>query len=221
MDTQTKFETLIRQAASTREKLFYAGLRLFAHKGYANVGIRELCRMIGIKESSFYNHYQSKDDLLCAILAYFGESSSQIPMNDVELHALIEQGDIHMYFVENMKRCSTVLSNVLYRSALQIVLAERFIHPIAAEMAKKNIYYLQRADTEQVLRGMMESGAIRQCDAEAVTAEYYYALKSILDEYLMSQLWENDCKEIQGRIYTHIEFFSSMLAVPPKERQKP
>ena len=68
---------------------------------------------------------------------------------------------------------------MLYHTALQIVLTEAFLHPAAARLANKNLYYLRRGVTmtERVLSGLMERGAIRRCDVETVTAEYYYALK--------------------------------------------
>ncbi len=218
MDSQAKFETLIRQAESTRQKLFYAGLRLFSQKGYASVGIRELCRMVGIKESSFYNHYTGKESLLEEILAYFDQASDQVVMTDVEILALIERGSVRTFFEENMKRFSAITSNVLYHTALQIVLTESYLHPRAAEIAKKNLYHLRRDYTEQVLAGLMERGAIRAYDVQAVTAEYYYALKGMLDEYLLLQLWDADLTPILSRISSHIDFFSRMLEVPSDER---
>jgi len=220
VDTQAKFDTLICQSESTKQKLFYAGLYLFAKKGYANVGIRELCRMVSIKESSFYNHYPSKKTLFEAIIRYFDEASNQVVMTDVEIHALIEQGDVRVFFVENMKRFTAITSNVLYHTALQIVLTESFLHPMAADMAKNNLYYLRRDYTEQVLAGLMERGFIRACNVREVTAEYYYALKGMLDELLLLQLWNNDLTQIKARISAHIDFYTRMLAIPSDERKE-
>lgn len=220
MNIQEKFDTLIAQAPTTKDKIFYAGLRLFSQKGYANVGIRELCRSVNIKESSFYNHYPGKESLFEAIIAYFDKASNQVIMTEVEIHTFIERGDVRAFFVENMKRFSTITSNVLYHSALQIVLTESYLHPIAAEMAKKNLYHLRKDYTEDVLRGLMQRGAIRPCNVETVTAEYYYALKGMLDEFLLLQLWDAGLSDINARILAHIDFFSRMLAIPPAERTR-
>lgn len=217
MNTQAKLDVLIQQSASTKDKLFFAGLSLFSQKGYANVGIRELCRLVGIKESSFYNHYHSKESLLDAILSYFSKASHQVVMNDVEIHAMIEACDVHAFLIENMKRFTAITSNVQYHTALQIVLTESFLHPKAAEVARNNLYYLRKDYTEQILTGFMERGAIIPCNVETVTAEYYYALKGILDEYLLLQTWDYDMQEIENRIRTHIEFYTALLT-PSNER---
>ena len=218
MDTQAEFARLIDGAASTKDKLFYSALQLFSQKGFANVGIRELCRTVHIKESSFYNHYASKESLFEAILRFFDSANRQVVMTDNEIQWFIQNGDVRKFFIENMKRFSSITSNVLYHTALQIVLTEAFLHPAAARLANKNLYYLRRGYTERVLSGLMERGAIRRCDVEAVTAEYYYALKAMLDEYLLLELQGDDLNAINARIHQHIGFFVQMLRPDDDER---
>ena len=45
-------------------------VELFSRKGFHGTSVRELARKAGIKESSLYNHYQGKEAILEAILAY-------------------------------------------------------------------------------------------------------------------------------------------------------
>ena len=211
MDIQAEFDSLIDSTNSTKDKLFYSALRLFSQKGFSNVGIRELCRSVHIKESSFYNHYPSKESLFDAILHFFDSANRQVVMTDNEIQWFIQNGDVRKFFIENMRRFGAITSNALYYTALQIVLTESFLHPSAARLANKNLYYLRRDYTEKVLRGLMERGAIRKCDVETVTAEYYYALKAMLDEYLLLELQGDDTIAINARIRTHIEFFVQLL----------
>lgn len=218
MEARDGLDALIEQAATTKEKLFYSALRLFAQKGYANVGIRGLCRTVGIKESSFYNHYAGKESLLEAILAYFGKESGRSVMTDDEIALSIRAGDVRAFFLENMRKFAAVTSGAPYHTALKIVLTEAFLHPAAAEMAKRNLYHLRREPTERVLRGLLAAGAIRPCDPEAVTAEYYYALKGMLDEYLLLLVWGGDLAGINARIAAHIDFFTRMLQPAGGER---
>jgi len=41
---------------------------LFAHEGYDNVSVHEIAEAVGIKESSLYNHFESKAEILSTIL---------------------------------------------------------------------------------------------------------------------------------------------------------
>lgn len=53
---------------STREKIIYEALSLFSLKGYDAVTIREIASAVGIKESSIYNHFKNKEDILNKII---------------------------------------------------------------------------------------------------------------------------------------------------------
>jgi AcrR family transcriptional regulator len=55
---------------STREKIFDAALDLFAERGYDGVSTRDIAAAVGIKDSSIYKHYASKDEILEKIVDY-------------------------------------------------------------------------------------------------------------------------------------------------------
>lgn len=210
MDIKEIFDKLIEEENSTKKKLFYSAVYLFSKKGFNNVGIRELCYSVSVKESAFYNHYSSKDKLIESIFDYFEETTEKVVMTQEEIENAAS-GDIKSFLLENMKKFSSYTSNTLYHTVLQIVLSESFIHPRAGKIAKQNFYRLRKGYTEKVLEMMIENGRIKQCDVKLVTAEYYYALKGMLDEYILLETWGDDKEEIEKRIYEHIEFFASLL----------
>ena len=53
---------------TTKDKIIYEALSLFSVKGYDAVSIREIASAVGIKESSIYNHFKNKKDLLNKII---------------------------------------------------------------------------------------------------------------------------------------------------------
>lgn len=211
MNREEFFNKLIEEETSTKLRLFYSAVLLFSQKGYSNVGIRELCRSVNVKESAFYNHYGSKDELFQRILDYFKEKSIQVVYTEEEIQSVVSIGDIRMFFEQNMRKFSSVAGGLLYHTILQVVLMESYVHPEAKAVARQNIYHLRRDYTERVLKGMMEKGFIRECDVKVVTAEYYYALKGLLDEYLLLETWNEDFDSINQRISEHIGFFVQLL----------
>jgi hypothetical protein len=58
----------------TKEKIFDVSLDLFSKKGYDKVSIREIARNVGIKESSIYNHYSNKENILDTIFEYYKDN---------------------------------------------------------------------------------------------------------------------------------------------------
>jgi AcrR family transcriptional regulator len=57
-----------RIKVSTKQKILENAVSLFAIKGYTETSIRELARIVGVKEASIYNHFPSKNAILECIL---------------------------------------------------------------------------------------------------------------------------------------------------------
>lgn len=57
----------------TREKILDVFLELFSPKGYSAVSIRDICKCMGIKESSVYYHFQNKQNIFDVLLDKFSE----------------------------------------------------------------------------------------------------------------------------------------------------
>jgi AcrR family transcriptional regulator len=58
---------------NTKEKIFDVAIDLFSKKGYDSVSLREIADEVGIKKSSIYSHYSSKEAILMDILEYFAD----------------------------------------------------------------------------------------------------------------------------------------------------
>lgn len=53
---------------TTRERIVSTALRLFAEKGFAAVGIREIASEVGLSSATLYHYMGSKDDMLQEIM---------------------------------------------------------------------------------------------------------------------------------------------------------
>ena len=58
---------------TTREKILDISLELFSQKGYSAVSIRDICKCVGIKESSVYYHFENKQNIFDVLLNKFSE----------------------------------------------------------------------------------------------------------------------------------------------------
>jgi AcrR family transcriptional regulator len=60
-----------------KEQILHTALELFNEKGYADVGVRELARVLQISPGNLSYHFSKKEDILMALLEQFsGQNSS-------------------------------------------------------------------------------------------------------------------------------------------------
>ena len=81
----------------TKDKIFDTALDLFSKKGYDSVSVRTIASEVGIKESSIYNNYSSKKDILMSILNYFEEYFKGNPLDDENIRKLLEENPEEFY----------------------------------------------------------------------------------------------------------------------------
>lgn len=81
----------------TKDKIFDTALDLFSKKGYDSVSVRTIASEVGIKESSIYNHYSNKKDILMSILNYFEEYFKGNPLDDESIRKLLEENPEEFY----------------------------------------------------------------------------------------------------------------------------
>ena len=48
---------------NTKDIILFESLKLFADKGYDGVTVRDIAAEVGIKQSSLYKHYKSKQEI--------------------------------------------------------------------------------------------------------------------------------------------------------------
>ena len=61
---------------TTREKILEVSLDMFAKQGYTAVSIRDICKKVGIKESSVYYHFKNKQSIFDEFINKFTETAN-------------------------------------------------------------------------------------------------------------------------------------------------
>lgn len=71
------------ETRDTKEVILNVALKLFSERGYDGVGIRDIAREIGIRESALYKHYSGKQDIFNSILKDIGHRYQEVKSNFV------------------------------------------------------------------------------------------------------------------------------------------
>lgn len=57
-------------SATTKQRLIEAAFELFARHGFHAIGLDRLLADVGVTKTTFYNHFQSKDDLVIEVIKH-------------------------------------------------------------------------------------------------------------------------------------------------------
>jgi len=74
--TETTDQYLAREVKGTREKLIQCAMRLYYLNGINAVGLDRIIAEVGVTKTTFYNHFQSKDELTIEVLRRRGYQES-------------------------------------------------------------------------------------------------------------------------------------------------
>jgi AcrR family transcriptional regulator len=94
-----------RRVQRTRQLLHEALISLILEKGYDRISVQDIVDRANVGRSTFYDHYQDKDDLLVSDLEVFhgqlGQGGTEAPAGDVLLSSLHvfqhAQDNYHLY----------------------------------------------------------------------------------------------------------------------------
>ena len=164
---------------STKEKIFDVSLDLFSRKGYDSVSLREIAEEVGIKKSSIYSHYPSKEAILMDIFEYFQdlfeydellnskdlllESDNEILLENPEMFYHMGSEAIKGMFSEerNLKIWKLIFIQMHYNEYIRMFFQN--------EILVKPLLFWNRFFTI-----LEENGIIRpECNPKLLAKEYY------------------------------------------------
>jgi AcrR family transcriptional regulator len=90
---------------ATQQRLLQAAFEIFSRRGFHAVGLDAVLREVGVSKQTFYNHFESRDDLILQVLRHrdefemdvWRERLVQVAGEDptARLHALFDVLDIY------------------------------------------------------------------------------------------------------------------------------
>jgi AcrR family transcriptional regulator len=164
--------TQAQRSEQTRAALVAAARRLFAARGYAEVGTEEIVREAGVTRGALYHHFDGKRELMRAVYEQLEEELSRQFAESVTPGAeplqVLREG------------AETFLDECLEREVQQIALLDAPAVLGWEEWREINARYALGL-IEGVLRHGMETGSIREQPARPLA----HALIGALDEVAM------------------------------------
>jgi len=205
------FMTTRRRMKNTKEVILFESILQFASKGYHGASIRDIAKAVGIKESSIYNHYKSKHNILEEILTYYLKAmKSALPdASIIDSMAEVEKDPVNFWL-----KVSALYIQALppLMSDIGLLMAnEIYLNDFVREFVQEHVFTVQKTMTIQSLMYMVSKGMIEACDYEMVASQYVYLLYGLETENRMRRLSGENEEIINARIMDQLSYFIGQL----------
>jgi AcrR family transcriptional regulator len=194
---------------TTKQKIFDVAVDLFSQKGFSGASIREIARTVGIKESSLYNHYKNKDDILTKIFDYYETEIEEATPSKEYLAEKINTLLAHEFWEKGLANFQKSTLKPLMQKISKIVLLEMFRDERARDIALKEFFTRQQKLTETIFSLMQRKELIKQdLDPKFLAMEYTYGLLAMQFEYNILNNWNISTDKVREKMFGHIKFIS-------------
>lgn len=191
---------------TTKEKITETALDLFSQRGYDGVSVRDIARAVGIRESSIYNHFQSKRAVFDAIVdlcvqqseRYFREGGLPYDAgDDASVYAGIGMEDLQELIERTFRFFFDDPWNARFR---RLLLLSQYADPRCRDIYRQ--LYRDKCVRVQayIFAALMDAGELRREDPPAVAAEFHGPMFMLIHTC-------DSFEEARPFIRTHVEQF--------------
>ena len=170
-----------------KEKIFDKSINLFSEFGYDRVSIRQIAKEVGIKESSIYNHYKSKESILDEILDYYilEMTKEEIPLSKAGKNLDI---GFDYFYKAGLDLYTSKLSEPRMMKITRIILIESYHNDKIKEFVKTSIIRSAIEGWIALFELMKEKGMIRKDSNTTQLAQsfYYYGLFLLIEHFIIN-----------------------------------
>lgn len=203
------------QEKTTKDKILDTAMDLFAQKGYFHVTIREIAKAVGIKGSSIYNHFESKEAILDNMFEQYQTETGRILgdfYTEENLDSLIEKHSVEA-FLETLLFASVVfIRSPKIEKIFRIIATEQFSNERAKAFFLREFIEVSGNVLETAFTKLMAKGKIKHYDAKELAAEFHaFVIYKFYENYILRNQTDIDYRKMQQEFQAHIRFFSRLI----------
>jgi len=171
---------------NTDEKIIDAAIDLFAQKGYDNVSVRNIAAAVGIKESSIYKHYTSKEQILQKIIQYPLAKIYTIAERDATTEQLIAKMGLEGFISESGTVFTSWMTDPTTIKILRIFYIELY-HNDQIMQSYVDLINAGEVFWTSVFGMMMKQGLIKPADPQVLASEFLAVFWNAFTDYFLVQ----------------------------------
>jgi AcrR family transcriptional regulator len=191
---------------ATKEIIFEKALMLFSENGYTATSIRHICSEVGIKESSFYNHYKGKDQLLDAIFESFRLALLSNTVSNEQLDLLTTQFSLKEMLQNGLKQYIGIWENPTAAQMWFVVSMEQYRNSKAGQIIIDESNN-RIARTAYTFGQFQKKGKMKQGDPLVLANLYSFSIRSLHLDYGLKKLYNQDYEQSYKSMQAVSELF--------------
>ncbi|AGK99384.1 TetR/AcrR family transcriptional regulator [Clostridium pasteurianum] len=193
---------------NTKDKIICVSIDEFANKGYDKASMRKIADKVGIKASSIYNHFKSKDEILEEIFKYYRNVFYQYDVILKIDEVSIQKDTIPNILKRGLYSVVNTIKNPEITNILKIIIKEQFKNKKIRKFFLEEFIENPRIFIEKFLKDLMKNKFIKEDNACLLAQEFHaFAIYKIYEEFMLKDMSHINIDELQQQISEHIDFF--------------
>ncbi len=171
---------------NTKEKLFNSMYELIAEVGYEKASINQICSNAGIKKSSFYYFYESKESLFLELIKY-----GYIGDNNLKINEIIKTINVKEYKSKLLNYASSMVNDFEIDIKFRRVVAEIELQSIRNDQVNTlvNAYNNKlKSDLRKILEHGINISAFNNGFDIELNSNILYVIVHGIDSVLLSDI---------------------------------
>lgn len=208
----------------TKREILMAALALFSVDGYEGVSVKRIADAVGIKDSSLYKHFRSKQEIFDSLLEEMNRQfadiveTSQIPSGDPVVMAE-QYGESDLMWLQ--KTCETIFLFFLrdpYASKFRrMLMIEQYKNSQAAEILRSFFIDIALDFQARLFGELSRQGYMHAADPHVMALQFYAPFYLLLAQY---DGQEGKEEEALAHLMNHVAQFAKLYETNDKGRKE-
>ncbi len=199
---------------NTKHRILIESLNLFSKEGYDGVSVKKIADAVGIKDSSLYKHYDSKQGIFNALIVEATEHLEKtlwfyaLKQSEIEETAR-QYCENDMELLRDTFKVAFVfwLSDPFARNFRRMLVIEQYKTGRAGKILENYLIEIPLSFYRMLFEQMIKLGSLKNADIDEMTIEFYSAFYLLISQYDGKDQLQS---EAVGKLDRHIERFAQL-----------
>lgn len=209
-------EALFSGELTTRERILDAAIDLISRKGFDAVSVREIAREVGIRESSIYNHFKSKDEILDTIIDYFILELTRASGPAMDIDSQLEAMGPKKFMENGSRAYMQYINTPRLGKIWRVISIELYHNEKIRAFFQDTMLQLPLDSWEQLFGRMIELKLIKPIDPKVLAREFFgFAIYLMFQQFILKydKNTYGFSEETLGELDDHVDFFMDAIKV--------